>query len=411
VRFSSTILRQNWRPMKLFFQDTKEACQAKATEWSVRTRLRTEELNGMQEAIKILSSGKAQKTFESATTTFVQIASVHKNAQLTSARNNAYAELKKLATQYKSRSMAMIAVEVKTGGHFDKVIVMIDQMMAVLRAEEQEDIEHRDRCENAQNANSNEMADLKHDIQKTEDALKRMGREAGELKTDISNLESDISDTKKEMSDLLSMRNDEEKNFRKALKDDTDAVALLEQAIAALSKYYTNNKMDVPQLLQKAPEYTNDEDKAPSADFAKAGSRKSETGGILAILEMLKEDLQKEIKEGRADDADAQAKYNKQNGALQATLDGQEQTKANTESELGDLEDKINSFEKHKSEKESDKSAEEDTEASLGTDCAWVETHFDDRRQKRKTEMQGLVDAKAFLAGVAAGDDPLPLAA
>merc|ERR1719206_1699624 len=30
-----------------FFEDTKEACQAKATEWSVRTRLRTEELNGM----------------------------------------------------------------------------------------------------------------------------------------------------------------------------------------------------------------------------------------------------------------------------------------------------------------------------------------------------------------------------
>jgi len=30
-----------------FFADTKEACAAKANEWSVRTRLRTEELNGM----------------------------------------------------------------------------------------------------------------------------------------------------------------------------------------------------------------------------------------------------------------------------------------------------------------------------------------------------------------------------
>merc|ERR1719149_460212 len=37
-----------------FFADTKDACKAKATEWSVRTRLRTEELNGMALAVKIL---------------------------------------------------------------------------------------------------------------------------------------------------------------------------------------------------------------------------------------------------------------------------------------------------------------------------------------------------------------------
>merc|ERR1719337_33511 len=35
-----------------FFEDTKQACQTKATEWSVRTRLRTGELNGMQQAIQ-----------------------------------------------------------------------------------------------------------------------------------------------------------------------------------------------------------------------------------------------------------------------------------------------------------------------------------------------------------------------
>ena len=42
------------------------------------------------------------------------------------------------------------------------------------------------------------------------------------------------------------------------------------------------------------------------------------------------------------------------------------------------------------------------------TDCKWVKTHFESRRDKRKTEMQGLVDAKSFLAGVDSGDDPLP---
>merc|ERR1719230_71588 len=83
-----------------FFQDTKEACQTKATQWSVRTRLRTEELNGMQVAMKILSDGS--KTFKASTSTFVQIASVEHSSDRA---QKAYNQLKVLATQFRSRSV------------------------------------------------------------------------------------------------------------------------------------------------------------------------------------------------------------------------------------------------------------------------------------------------------------------
>merc|ERR1719235_2693378 len=182
-----------------------------------------------------------------------------------------------------------------------------------------------------------------------------------------------------------------------------DAADLLRQAIAALSSFYKRNKMDVPQLIQKAPEYAKDQDKAPDAGFDSGdyGGRKSESGGIIAILQMLVEDTEKEIAEGRSDNSDAQEKYLKQNGALQATLDGQEETKANTEAEKADLEEKMSDAQKYLDGKNEDKDAEGDTKKAVATDCAWVKTHFDSRRQKRKTEMDGLVDAKAFLAGVA----------
>merc|ERR1719502_2124185 len=137
------------------------------------------------------------------------------------------------------------------------------------------------------------------------------------------------------------MRNEEVAAFRQALKDDADAADLLSQAIVALSEFYKRNKMPVPQLLQKAPEYAEDPDKAPETSWSGSnyGGRKSESGGIIAILEMLVEDTEKEMKEGRADNADAQEKFQK--------------------------------------EKEDDADAEADQKKSLATDCEWVKTHFD----------------------------------
>merc|ERR1719451_206956 len=176
-------------------------------------------------------------------------------------------------------------------------------MMKLLREEEQADIEHRDRCENGQNANANELDDLEHAIKKTEASLKRMGNTKKELEDEISALEKEIASTKKDMKELLDFRNKEEADFKQALLDDTNALALLKKAIVALSEFYKRNKMPVPQLIQKAPEYAEDPDKAPETSWSGSdyGGRKSETGGIIAILEMLVEDTEKEIKEGRAD--------------------------------------------------------------------------------------------------------------
>jgi len=392
-----------------FFADTKEACQTKAAEWSTRTRLRTEEINGMSTAIQILSSKSAKSTFKASATTFVQVSSIqkHETDLALMARKKAYGLLKSIAASSKSIEVARIAVVAQTGGHFDKVINMIDMMIGVLREEEADDIRHRDLCENNMNANDNEMGDLDHDIKKTEESLKRMGNTKKELQDEIAKLDKDIKATKKEQEDLLAFRNEEVKDFRQALKDDTDAVALMKQAVAALTQFYKDNKIPL-ELLQKAPEYANDPDKAPEIFSGDYGGRKSESTGILAILDMLIEDAEKEMAEARADDASAQAEYEKQNSALQETLDAQEATKASTEQEKADLMEKIDEYEKYKDGKNGDKDAELDTQKALATECKWVKTHFDSRREKRKTEMQGLVDAKGFLAGVANGDDPLP---
>merc|ERR1719498_987031 len=216
--------------------------------------------------------------FESSATTFLQTVS---KSEAHAKRQLAFTSLRKLAAKYHNLNLANLALSVRNGGHFDKIMVMIDDMIATLRKEEAEDIAHRDRCQSAQNKNGNDAADLDNDIAKAGDKLTRLGDKEDELKATISSLEDSLAKTKGDMEELLEMRNDEVAAFRKALKDDADAVALIDQAIVAISSYYKKNKIPLEFVQKKAPEYTVDPDKAPETTFSGAGSRKSESGGIV----------------------------------------------------------------------------------------------------------------------------------
>merc|ERR1719262_1385879 len=195
---------------------------------------------------------------------------------------------------------------------------------------------------------------------------------------------------------MLADRNKEVAEFKKALKDDVDAVALLEQAIASITSFYTNNKIPL-ELTQEDPKYTVDEDKAPDASFG--GPRKSESGGIIAILSMLKEDLEKEIKVAREEEAAAQAEYEKLRGEAQEGVDALTKKEIALKGEEADLDGKIADTEAaidgHKEVLENTDKEKE----TLAVSCDWVKSTFDSRREKRKAEIAGLEEAKALLAG------------
>merc|ERR1719230_921343 len=158
--------------------------------------------------------------------------------------------------------------------------------------------------------------------------------------------------------------------------------------------------LELAQVKKEDPKYSVDEDKAPEADFSAGNKRGQETGGIIAILEMVNEDTENEIKTSREEDAEAEADYEKSCGALQETLDAQTASKIANEQELAELQEDIADTEELKDSKASDLAEEQALEASLQKDCAWVESHFDSRRDKRKAEIDGLVEAKNSLAGV-----------
>merc|ERR1719336_2209220 len=103
-------------------------------------------------------------------------------------------------------------------------------------------------------------------------------------------------------------------------------------------------------LVQRGGNYTEDPDKAPETSWAdeKYGGRSEETHGVVEIIRMIREDIEKEIKTSREDDAAAEAQYEKERAELQNTLDSQLALKANTERQLGAVAESIHDKSKFK---------------------------------------------------------------
>jgi len=399
-----------------FFAVTKEGCQVKSTEWNERSRLRTMELQGINTAVEILTGEDAQKIFQASTTTFVQLSAVTSRSS-TKRRNSAYHKLASLARHYHNFAMVQLAAMLRSGGHFDKVIGSIDQMMEVLRKEEQSDIEHRDRCQNAGDKNKNDLVDLEHAIETTTKKIEQFSSDIERLGDEIEVLDASIAKTKGEMKEALELRNQDVANFKQELKDDAAAIELVEKAAVAVKKFYEKNGIplslltkgqDVPEEDDDAePEYSIDKDKAPETSWSGGGygGRRSETGGVVSMLGMIKEDLEKEMKTARADDAEDQKLYEEQRATMQESLDASLATKVATEKELAETKAEKADAEEFLAQKSADLAAEKDLKASLFSDCSWVATHFESRSTKRKAEMDGLSEAKSYLAGVEAGDE------
>merc|ERR1719473_1381520 len=159
------------------------------------------------------------------------------------------------------------------------------------------------------------------------------------LAKQIMHTNSNIQKLIKEMAEYLNTRNAQNEAFKTALKADSDAVMLLAKTIETLSKYATNNKLGLVQKKaahKEEPEYTTSEDTAPEATFSSASSGASESGGIVGIIENIKQDLEEEMAKGKEDEAKALQAYKDTLKESEESMDAMEKKIASMEVEIAD---------------------------------------------------------------------------
>merc|ERR1719324_1012536 len=131
-----------------FLKDMQKNCDKKSAEWDTIVKTRNEELLALAETIKVLNDDDAlelfKKTLPGASSSFVQV-----NVNVANARAHALAAIRKAQQASKSVRPQLDFIAMAISGKkigFEKVIKMIDDMVATLKKEQKDDDEKKEYC-------------------------------------------------------------------------------------------------------------------------------------------------------------------------------------------------------------------------------------------------------------------------
>jgi len=404
-----------------FFDATKSACTSKSQDWKTRKEIRDEELKMVREALTLLGSDEARELFGKAINqagvqqaSFLQMASDQRTSSSVEdmgpePTRQAYKIVKALAIQGRSIRLAQLAASVHSAkvGHFDKVLLQIDNMVKELKQEALDDIAKRDQCKDEYQSIESKSKDLAWKVEKNEAMIAKLEKQIADMEADKANTIEDIAALGQTFIDLNTTRKAENDAYKVAKSDDEQAIALLGEAKAMTESFYTKHQIEIGTvqgakkavLLQEDPEFEISADQAPEADFSHKGHRKMMGKGVVALLSHIIEDLHGEIAQAMQAEEAAQLEYEKQYKAAQELLLRLETKKTNLETGIAERGVKLSDEQDDKTNNEADLKSEQDYQKQLKPDCDFIIGSFAERVTKRKAEIDGLNQAKDYLAG------------
>jgi len=281
---------------------------------------------------------------------------------------------------------------------FGQVIKMIDDLVAELKKEQQDDDNKKEYCDeqfdlsdDKKKVEEKKIADLETAITESEEGIVT-------TKEQIDALEDGIRALDKSVAEATEQRKEENEDYTALMAADAAAKELIGFAKNRLNKFY-NPKLYKPPALVSIQAHGRDAP-PPPPEAVEAYSKKSEeSNGIIAMMDSLTKDLDKEMTEAEVTEKDAQGDYETfmQDSATKRAEDSK--TLTDKQGALANLETSLGDQKAEKASTEKTLSATNEYIASLHAECDWLIKYFDMRKEARSTEIDALGNAKAVLSG------------
>jgi len=380
-----------------FLEDLDKNCAIKQKLFDENVKYRTQELAALADTIKMLNDDDAlelfKKTLPGASASFMQV-TVSSQAM----RLRALSLIKEVNDRRPALDFIALALHGKKIG-FGQVIKMIDDLVAELKKEQQDDNNKKEYCD--------EQFDLADDKKKVEE------KKIADLETAIAESEEGIVSTKEQIDALedgvraldqsvaeaTEQRKEENEDYTALMAGDAAAKELIGFAKNRLNKFYNPKLYKPPAAFVSISAHSHAAPPPPPAAVEAYSKKSEESNGIIAMMDSLTKDLDKEMTEAEVTEKDAQGDYETfmQDSATKRAEDSK--TLTDKQGALANLETSLGDQKADKASTEKTLSATNEYIASLHAECDWLIKYFDMRKEARSTEIDALGNAKAVLSG------------
>jgi len=298
--------------------DTEKACRVKKSEWEERSATRTNEVEAMSQAVKILSKSTGVRTAAPGNPVpppspvkFLQI--VLARTSVNDPKMKAVALLKQAAKDAHSRALERLAVEVAAhlNGPFDAVNNMIEKMIFRLMDEQKQEDEHKHWCDLEISKTETMKEDKDDKIKDLAAEIKVENAEVVKLTDEIQAAEKMISDIVTFVNEATEIRKTGKKENALAIKDAQEAQTSLSNAIAVLEAFYKSSG-EIPkepwEFIQK-PVNLPKNPATWDAGYTGVSDPDKQPGGIVSVLEGVSGDFSKMEAETKSQEAADQADF------------------------------------------------------------------------------------------------------
>jgi len=419
--------RDDLAESKKFLADLDVNCANKKKEWAAYQKMQGEELLALADTIKVLNDDDAlelfKKTLPGSSASLLQVKITAK-----SMAKSALAVLKQARVGAKDPRVDFLEIALKGGKvGFEKIIKLIDELVATLQQEQKDDNAKKDWCEAELDKTEDTKKVLQNKVSDLETAIDDATENVGNLKAEIEALDDGIRALDKEVGESTEQRKEEHDDFTATFAANAAAVDLLGFAKNRLNKFYNPSQYKAPPKRE-----LSEEDQitvnmggtlAPTAapgGIAGTGiglvqngaapppppaanlaykAKGEESSGVIVMIDTLINDVEKENQVMKLEEEDAQSDYEK--FMTDAKNKRAEDSKSMSDAE-GSLADTNEQMVTDKGTLADTNTELMETEKYLGgvhAECDWLLKYFDVRSEARTGEIDAMGKAKDVLNG------------
>lgn len=433
-----------------FLADLKKTCEEKKANHEAEKEARADEVVALSETIKVMNDDDAldlfKKTLPSASASFlqVQVTSSELRAEARGIIDRARARLQTPSQRHRLDFIAL-ALQGKPKG-FEDILEIVDKLAATLKTEQSDDDDKKKYCakefdvtEDKKKTLTRTVADAEAFIDESREGVEKIAAEIKALKAGIVALDNSVAAATEQ-------RKKENSEFKELMSSNTAAKELILFAKNRLNKFY-NNKLHKAapkrelstedQIYSKsggeiAPEEAggiagtgisafvqlNLKNRAsarvasraarrgvraapaPPPETAAAYMKKTEeSGGVIAMMDLLVRDLDKEMTVADTEERNAQEDYEKAMADSAAKRTQDSKTMADKEAARAQMKAELEETVYSKKSSEEELKGVTNYLMTLHSECDWLVQNYGVRKEARTDEVDSLSKAKAVLSG------------